>query len=178
MSRLGVTVQVIPGGEIFQALDTGAVDAAEWVGPYDDLQLGFQDAAQFYYYPGWWEPGPTLEVQMSLQEWEQLPSIYQEIVQTAAHQANQTMMARYDVRNPQALQEIVDSGTELRQYPQDVLDAGRTAAFELYDEFASSDPAFGEIFEGWNAFRQQIEPWFALAELATIQNAADNAEDS
>ncbi len=66
MAKLGVTVQTLPGGEIFQALQTGAIDAAEWVGPYDEEKLGLHKAAQFYYYPGWWEPGPTLEVQINL----------------------------------------------------------------------------------------------------------------
>ena len=80
LTKLGVTVQVIPGGEIFQALQTGAVDAAEWVGPYDDEKLGLNKAAKFYYYPGWWEPGPTLEVQVNLDRWNELPKVYQEAI--------------------------------------------------------------------------------------------------
>ena len=176
MSRLGVTVQVIAGGEIFQALDTGAVDAAEWVGPYDDEKLGFQDAAQFYYYPGWWEPGPTLEVQMSLDEWNRLPSIYQEIVETASHQANTTMMARYDRQNPEALQRLVDGGVELRPFPDDVLEAAETTSFEIYDEFAGADGAFREIFEGWQTYRTQAQEWFALGELTMLQRGAEASE--
>ncbi|HUG86797.1 MAG TPA: hypothetical protein VMM13_19665 [Euzebya sp.] len=172
MSRLGVTVQVIAGGEIFQALDTGAVDAAEWVGPYDDLQLGFNDAAQFYYYPGWWEPAPTLEVQMTLEQWNQLPSIYQEIVETASHQANTSMMARYDQLNPASLEEIIASGTELRAFPDDIMTAARDASFELFDEFAASDSRFGEIFSSWNTYRETINPWFGLAELTMLQFSA------
>lgn len=179
LSRLGVTVQLLPGGEIFQALDTGALDAAEWVGPYDDEKLGLQNAAQFYYYPGWWEPGPTLEVQISLDEWNELPSIYQEIIRTAAHEANQTMMARYDVLNPQALQRLVDGGTQLRRYPDDVLEAAQTTSFEIYDEFSQSDPDFAEIFESWNTYRQQAQPWFGLGELAMLSiGAGDNAPES
>lgn len=168
LSRLGVTVQVLPGGEIFQALDTGAIDAAEWVGPYDDEKLGLQNAAGFYYYPGWWEPGPTLEVQISLDEWNELPSIYQEIVRTAAHQANQTMMARYDVLNPEALRRLVDGGTELRRYPDDVLQAAQEATTAIYDEFAQSDPDFAEIFESWDAYRQQAQQWFSVGELSML----------
>lgn len=76
MAKLGVTVQTLAGGEIFQALQTGAVDAAEWVGPYDDQKLGFNKVAEFYYYPGWWEPAPTLEVQINLNKWKELPAQY------------------------------------------------------------------------------------------------------
>ena len=109
MDRLGVTVQVLPGGEIFQALQTGAIDAAEWVGPYDDLRLNFQQAAQFYYYPGWWEPGPTLEVQVNLDEWNGLPEEYQAAIATAASVANTNMMATYDAKNIPALAELMSS---------------------------------------------------------------------
>lgn len=175
MSRLGVTVQVIAGGEIFQALDTGAIDAAEWVGPYDDERLGLADAAQFYYYPGWWEPGPTLEVQINLDEWNELPAVYQEIVQSAAHQANTIMMARYDRLNPEALQRLIDGGAELREYPQDVLDAAEEESLALYEEYGASDPAFAEIFEGWNPYRQQLQSWFAIEGLTLIQRGAEGA---
>ncbi len=164
MEKLGVNVQVLPGGEIFQALQTGAIDAAEWVGPYDDQKLGFQDAAQFYYYPGWWEPGPTLEVQINLDEWNKLPAQYQEIVKTAAFESNLTMLARYDSRNNQALQELVADGVELRPYSQEILAAAEQAAFALYDEFAASDPVFKEIFENWKAFRERVYRWNSINE--------------
>ena len=168
MTRLGVTVQVLPGGEIFQALDTGAVDAAEWVGPYDDERLGLADAATFYYYPGWWEPGPTLEVQINLEEYNALPSVYQEIIQSAAHQANTIMMARYDRQNPEALVRLRDAGVDVRPYPEDILAAAEEASFGLYDEYIASDPDFAAIFEGWNAYREQVQQWFALGELTLL----------
>lgn len=164
MSRLGATVQVLPGGEIFQALQTGAIDAAEWVGPYDDEKLGLNDAAEFYYYPGWWEPGPTLEVQINLDEWGKLPLEYQEIVKTAAFQANMIMLARYDTRNREALQRMVANGTKLRRYSDEILAAAETAAFELYDEFAEADEDFKEIFTPWKEFRDQVYAWNALNE--------------
>lgn len=104
MDRLGITVQVLPGGEIFQALQTGAIDAAEWVGPYDDEKLGFHKAASFYYFPGCWEPGLSLEIQINLDEWNALPEEYQEVLKTGAYKTNMTMMARYDAKNPGALQ--------------------------------------------------------------------------
>ncbi|MEQ8958985.1 MAG: ABC transporter substrate-binding protein, partial [Coleofasciculus sp. C2-GNP5-27] len=94
MSRLGVNAQVLPGGEIFLALERGAIDAAEWVGPYDDEKLGLHQAAQLYYYPGWWEPGATLEVQVNKAEWDKLPTEYQEVFKTAAMDANLNMQTR------------------------------------------------------------------------------------
>ncbi len=172
MKKLGVTVQVIAGGEIFQALQTGAVDAAEWVGPYDDTKLSFQDAASFYYYPGWWEPGPTLEVQIPLSEWNNLPEEYQEVVKAAAFTANTTMMARYDALNPPALQQILASDIELRRFPDDVLIAAEQASFELYDEFSASDSSFGTILSPWNEFRTGIQQWHSLAEKAMLDFGA------
>ena len=169
MDRLGVTVQVLPGGEIFQALQTGAIDAAEWVGPYDDEKLGFHKATSFYYYPGWWEPGPSLEIQVNLDEWNNLPEIYQEILKTAAYEANVTMMARYDAKNPGALQTLLnDSDIEVLPFPDDVLRASEEAAFELYDEFAASDTDFGSILTEWTKFRDGIQIWHGLAENAYL----------
>lgn len=176
MSRLGATVQVIAGGEIFQALDTGAIDAAEWVGPYDDEKLGFQNAARFYYYPGWWEPGPTLEVQINLEQWNELPSVYQEVVRTAAHEANTIMMARYDAKNAPALQTIQEAGVELRPFPDDVMEAAETASFELFDDFAGQDDDFRAVFEEWSSFRESVQAWHSLAERAMLDTGARAAD--
>lgn len=173
LSRLGATVELLPGAEIFEALETGAIDAAEWIGPYDDEKLGLHNAARFYYYPGWWEPGTMFEVQMSLDQWNKLPSPYQEIVRTAAHEASTIMMARYDVKNPAALQSILASGIELRAFPDDVLDAAETASFELYDEFASSDDDFAAIFDGWETYRRQVSQWHGLAERSMLSRGAE-----
>jgi TRAP-type mannitol/chloroaromatic compound transport system substrate-binding protein len=159
MGKLGVTVQTLPGGEIFQALQTGAIDAAEWVGPYDDEKLGLHKIAKYYYYPGWWEPGPTLEVQINLQEWQALPKIYQEVVKTAAMEANMTMLARYDARNNEALQRLLKSGITLKAYSDEILAAAETAAFGLYDEFAAKDADFKAIFEDWKQFRDRLYAW-------------------
>ena len=164
MDKLGVTVQVLPGGEIFQALQTGAIDGAEWVGPYDDLKLSFNKAAKYYYFPGWWEPGPTLEIQVNLDEWNKLPQEYQEILKTAAYEANMNMLATYDAKNISALQDLIDGGTELRRYPEDVMSAAQDAAFELYNEYAAADPDFKSIFEQWSKFRDGIFQWNSLNE--------------
>ena len=164
MAKLGVNVQVLPGGEIFQALQTGAIDAAEWVGPYDDEILGLNKVTSYYYAPGWWEPGPTLEVEINLDEWNKLPQIYQEIVKTAAFEANMTMLARYDARNNDALQRLLESGVELREYSPEIMQAAEAASFELYDEFSASDADFKSIFEQWRAFREGIYAWHDVNE--------------
>jgi TRAP-type mannitol/chloroaromatic compound transport system substrate-binding protein len=164
MAKLGVTVQTLPGGEIFQALQTGAIDAAEWVGPYDDEKLGLQKAAQFYYYPGWWEPGPTLEVEINLDEWNKLPAFYQEVIKTSAYVANMTMLARYDARNNDALGRLVEGGAQLRGYSQEIMDAAEVASFELYDELAGKDADFAAVYEEWKAFRTRIYAWHNINE--------------
>lgn len=169
MNKLGVNVQVLPGGEIFQALQTGAIDAAEWVGPYDDQKLGFHKVTKFYYYPGWWEPGPSLEIQINIDEFNKLPEEYQEVLKTAAYEANVTMMSRYDAKNPAALQSLLsEADVTLQPFPDDVMEASEAASFELFDEFAASDTDFGSIFKEWKVFRDAIQPWHRLAELAMM----------
>ncbi|MBD1873203.1 TRAP transporter substrate-binding protein [Nodosilinea sp. FACHB-131] len=162
MSKLGVTVQTLPGGEIFQALQTGAIDAAEWVGPYDDEKLGLNKVAQYYYYPGWWEPGSTLEVQINLDQWNQLPEVYQQIVRTAAFEANTEMLSRYETRNNEALQRLVDGGVQLREYSAEIMTAAQEATFDLYDEFAAGDADFKAIYDDWRGFRDRIYAWSQL----------------
>jgi TRAP-type mannitol/chloroaromatic compound transport system substrate-binding protein len=159
MKRLGVVTQTIPGGEIFQALDSGTIDASEWVGPYDDEKLGLNKAAEFYYYPGWWEPGPSLEIEINLEQWNTLPKEYQEIVKTAAYEANLTMLSRYDARNREALDRIISGGAKLTPYSQEIMEAAETAAFALYDEFAANDPDFKALYDPWKEFRTAIYSW-------------------
>jgi TRAP-type mannitol/chloroaromatic compound transport system substrate-binding protein len=159
MERIGVVTQTLPGGEIFLALDRGAIDAAEWIGPYDDEKLGLQDAADFYYYPGWWEPGPNLDAYVNINEWEQLTPEYQEIFKDACYRANINMLAKYDARNNEALQRLIEGGTELRPYSDEIMAAAQTAAFELYEELASADERFNDIFTEWLAFRERIYNW-------------------
>lgn len=159
MGKLGMTVQTLAGGEIFQALQTGAIDAAEWVGPYDDEKLGLQKIAKYYYYPGWWEPGATLEVQINLNEWKKLPIQYQEAIQTAAFEANTIMLARYDARNNEALQRLVQGGVQLRAYSDEILAAAEKASFELFDELAAKDVDFKSIFADWKQFRDRVYAW-------------------
>ncbi|MDY6785098.1 MAG: TRAP transporter substrate-binding protein [Cyanobacteriota bacterium] len=164
MAKLGITVQAIAGGEIFQALQTGAIDAAEWVGPYDDEKLGLNKVAQFYYYPGWWEPGATLEAQFNLNEWNKLPPQYQEAIKTAAYEANATMLARYESRNNEVLQRLLDSGTQVRAYSEEILAAAEEASFALYEEFAAKDADFKAVYDQWKPFRDRVYAWNQLNE--------------
>ncbi len=164
MAKLGVTVQTLPGGEIFQALQTGAIDAAEWVGPYDDEKLGINKVAKFYYYPGWWEPGATLELQVNLSEWNKLPPSYQAAISTAAYESNMTMLARYDSLNNEALQRLLASGTQVKGYSTEILTAAKEASFALYEEFAAKDADFKKIYTQWQEFRNRIYAWHKLNE--------------
>ncbi|MEA5616898.1 TRAP transporter substrate-binding protein [Cronbergia sp. UHCC 0137] len=166
MSKLGVNVQVLPGGEIYLALDRGAIDAAEWVGPYDDEKLGLNKAAQFYYYPGWWEPGPTLDVLVNRTAWNKLPKEYQEIFKAATFEANMNMLTEYDALNGEALSRLVAGGTKLTPYSAEIMEAAKKAAFELYEENASKDATFKEVYEQWKNFRQQIYNWNRVNELS------------
>jgi TRAP-type mannitol/chloroaromatic compound transport system substrate-binding protein len=159
MARLGVNVQVIPGGEIYLALERGAVDAAEWVGPHDDEKLGLQDTAPYYYYPGWWEPGASLEVQVNRSAWDKLPAEYQAALRTACIEANLNMLSAYEAVNGAALQRLLDQGTQLRPYSGDILEAAQNAAFELYAETASQDATFKQLYDQWSTFRQEILGW-------------------
>ncbi len=159
MAKLGVNVQVLPAGEIFQALQTGAVDAAEWVGPYDDEKLGLNTVANFYYRPGWWEPGSSLEVDVNLDEWKKLPELYQVALSTAAAQANLVMLSRYEAANDAALRRLVDGGTQVREYSTEILTAAYNAWLELADELSAKDADFKAIYEQWNGFRQTIYNW-------------------
>lgn len=166
MAQLGVNVQVLPGGEIYLALDRGAIDAAEWVGPYDDEKLGLNKAAQFYYYPGWWEPGPTLDVLINRRAWDKLPKEYQEIFKTAAREANINMLAQYDALNRQALGRLIAGGTKLTPYSKEIMQAAQKVAFEIYEGNAAKDATFKQIYEQWKKFREEIYRWSAINEMS------------
>ncbi len=164
LARLGVNVQVLPGGEIFLALERGAIDAAEWVGPFDDEKLGLNKAAKFYYYPGWWEPGSSFDLQINLAAWNKLPKEYQEILKGAAEEANTNSLATYDSENPQALKRLIEGGTQLRPYSPEILQAAQTEAFALYEENATKDATFKAVYEQWKQFRENVYQWHAVSE--------------
>ncbi|WP_457630518.1 TRAP transporter substrate-binding protein [Oceanithermus sp.] len=175
MSRLGVTVQVLAGGDIFPALERGAIDATEWVGPYDDEKLGFYKVAKYYYYPGWWEPGPTLHTFVNLKAWEALPKEYQQIYKTAAAQANQQMMVDYDFKNPPAFKRLLSKGVKLRRFSNEIMDAALKESFALFEETAAKDAFYKKVYEDWKAFREEIYRWYGTAESAYLQYVASRS---
>jgi TRAP-type mannitol/chloroaromatic compound transport system substrate-binding protein len=165
LAKLGVVAQQLAGGDIYPALEKGTIDAAEWVGPYDDEKLGFHKVAQYYYYPGWWEGGPMLHNFINLDKWNQLPPAYKSIVRTASSMANEWMQAKYDAVNPGALKRLVSGGAQLRPFSQPVLDACLRASLELYAETSAANPEFKKVWEQMVAFRNDQYLWWQVAEL-------------
>src|SRR6202008_3483513 len=134
LQKLGVVPQQLAGGDIYPALEKGTIDAAEWVGPYDDEKLGFNKIAPHYYYPGWWEGGPMLLAMINLDKWNALPKHYQAIVEQAGQSANSWMMAKYDQGNPPALKKLLAGGTKLHAFSPAIMEASYTATTELNSE--------------------------------------------
>lgn len=164
LERLGVVPQNIPGGEIYPALEKGTIDAAEWVGPYDDLKLGFYKVAKNYYYPGFWEGGPQLSIYLNAKTWEALPADLKAIVEAAASHAHVDMQARYDALNPQALRKLIAEGTRVAALPRDVLQASFKAAHEVYAEVSAKNQNWAKMWADYSRFRGEQYQWFNYAE--------------
>ena len=166
MDALGVSVQVLGGSEIYPALERGAIDATEWVGPYDDEKLGFHKIAKNYYYPGWWEPGPSLSFLVGRKAWDELPAAYQEIFKAASQESASAMQTRYDAKNPAALARLLESDVKMRPFADDIMREAQKAAEQILTDEAAADPTYAKILSGWRSFREQSFRWFGRAELA------------
>ena len=164
-SQLGMVTQFIAGGDIYPALEKGTIDAAEWVGPYDDEKLGFHKVAKNYYFPGWWEPGPVIHFFVNKDQWAKLPKEYQEAFQAAAYEANVNMMAEYDHKNPIALRSLVQQGVKLKKYSDDIIEAAYKAATQLYSDESAKNPAFKKIYDEYLKYQKTQDQWFSVAEL-------------
>jgi TRAP-type mannitol/chloroaromatic compound transport system substrate-binding protein len=164
LERLGSVPQNIPGGEIYAALEKGTIDATEWIGPYDDLKLGFHKVAPNYYYPGWWEGGPQLSLYVNTKAYEALPADFKAALDAAASHAHIVMQARYDARNPGALKQLVASGTKLHRFSKDVMDAAFKAAMDVYAELNAKNPNWKKVYDDYSAFRRDQNLWFRFAE--------------
>jgi TRAP-type mannitol/chloroaromatic compound transport system substrate-binding protein len=164
LTKLGLVPQQIPGGDIYPALERGTVDAAEWVGPYDDEKLGFNKVAPYYYYPGFWEGGAQITAFVNLAKWNELPKAYKSLLTAACGYANVDMQAKYDARNPAALRRLVSGGAQLRPFPQELLEASYKAANELYDELSAKNAEWKKVYEPYRAFRNEEYIWFQVAE--------------
>ena len=164
LTKLGVVPQQIPGGDIYPSLEKGTIDAAEWVGPYDDEKLGFYKVAKYYYYPGWWEGSTEIDAYVNLKSWEALPKDYQAVFEAACYEANLDMLAKYDSLNPQALKRLIGSGVKLQPFSNDILAACYKATTETYDEIAGKNAKFKKIYEPWKKFREDEIGWFSISE--------------
>jgi TRAP-type mannitol/chloroaromatic compound transport system substrate-binding protein len=164
LERLGGVPQNIPAGEIYQSLEKGTIDAAEWVGPYDDQKLGFNKVAPFYYYPGWWEGGPQLDFFINQKAWDALSAENKAIVENAAAHAHVVMQARYDARNPTALKQLVGAGTKLRPFSTDVMNAAFKASMQVYSELNDKNPEWKKIYADYDKFRAEQNLWFRFTE--------------
>jgi TRAP-type mannitol/chloroaromatic compound transport system substrate-binding protein len=166
LEKLGVVPQQIAGGDIYPALEKGTIDATEWVGPYDDEKLGFQKVAPYYYYPGWWEGGTANHFLINLEKWSSLPKSYQAIMAAAAGLANVEETARYDARNPGALKRLVAAGTQLRPFPQPVMEACLKASNEVNAETSAGNADFKTVWESIQTFRNDEYLWWQVAEFS------------
>ena len=165
----GATPVILPGSEIFTALQTGAIDAAEWVGPYNDIAMGLHQAARYYYYPGWHEPGPTLECIINREAWEQLPDDLQAMVSVACQAANLDMISEYMARNAGALSQLeADPSVEVLSFPPDVLAGLKAATLQVVEELAAADPLVARVWNSYKTFLDESEAWQRISEQAYV----------
>ncbi|MEY2893354.1 MAG: hypothetical protein RJA98_3262 [Pseudomonadota bacterium] len=164
IERMGGVPQNIPGGEIYQSLEKGTIDAAEWIGPYDDQKLGFNKVAPNYGYPGWWEGGPQLDFFINTKSYEGLTPEYKAIIDAASASAHVDMQAKYDARNPAALRQLVGNGTKLFRFPKDVMDLAFKESMALYSELSAKNPNWKKVYADFSKFRAEQNLWFRFTE--------------
>lgn len=160
--QLGQPISIV---EAIKRLKDGRFFAVEWTSPYDDLQLGLNEAAKFYYYPGWWEQSTTFDVQVNIGAWNKLPDSYQEIFKLACHETYISILTEYDSKNSLALKEIQNKGVELLQFNDDVLEAAKEQTKALLDLYAQQDKVFKEVYEEWRSFKDRIGEWSKLTKI-------------
>ena len=169
LQRAGGTPVALPGGEVFTALQTGAIDATEWVGPYNDLALALHTVAKYYYYPGWHEPGPTLESIVNKDAWDSLPADLQAMIEAASRAINEDMLSEFTARNNTALRTLVDEhGVELRALPDDVIAELRTVSAEVVAEAAAENELAQRIYDSYMGFLEDVRAYHEISEQAYI----------
>jgi TRAP-type mannitol/chloroaromatic compound transport system substrate-binding protein len=161
---VGAVPQQIPGGDIYPALEKGTIDAAEWVGPYDDEKLGLNKVAKYYYYPGFWEGGAALGWLVNIKAWEALPAEYRAIFTAAAHEANAGMMAKYDARNGAALRRLIATGTIVKPFPKPVMEGFFKASQDMYRDLGSGNAAFKKVYDSYAGFQKDVVSWMRVTE--------------
>jgi TRAP-type mannitol/chloroaromatic compound transport system substrate-binding protein len=170
LKRAGGIPVTLPGGELFTALQTGVIDATEWVGPYNDLTFGFQQTAKYYYYPGWHEPGSMLELLINKDAWNSLPNHLQVIIETASKAVNQDILDEYTARNNKALRELVDvHGVELRRLPDDVIAEFKIIANDILEENAAEDETVNKVYQSYLKFKNEVSEYHKVSEDAFVE---------
>jgi TRAP-type mannitol/chloroaromatic compound transport system substrate-binding protein len=164
LAKLGVVPQQLAAGDIYPSLEKGTIDAAEWVGPYDDEKLGFNKVAKFYYYPGWWEGGPALHSIVNQKAWDALPADYKAAWEAASEEANGYMVAKYDTVNPAAIKRLVAGGTTLKPFSRPVLEACYKAAQEVFAETSAKSADFRKLHDHYFGFQRDQITWFRVTE--------------
>jgi TRAP-type mannitol/chloroaromatic compound transport system substrate-binding protein len=164
IERMGGIPQNLPGGEVYTALEKGTIDAAEWVGPYDDQKLGFNKVAPYYYYPGFWEGSAELDFFINQKAWDALSAEHKAIVEAATAQAHIDIQAKYDARNPIALKQLVGAGAKLRPFPQDMMNEAFKHSVAIYEETSAKNESFKKIFADLSKFRADQNLWFRFTE--------------
>ena len=166
LSKLGAQPQQIPAGDIYPALEKGAIDAAEWIGPYDDQKLGLNKVAPYYYSPGWWEGSASVTTHVNEGAWNALSPEFKAAFETACNEQSMLMLAHYDALNPLALKQLIAGGAKVSYFPRDVMDAAYKASQELWKELSDKNPDFATIYKDWKKFQEEEVGWFRVAETA------------
>ena len=167
--RAGGNPVNIPGGELYTAMQTGTIDAVEWVGPYNDLAFGFQQVAKYYYYPGWHEPGSMLELLVNDDAWDSLPSDLQAIIETAAKAVNQDLLDEYTASNNKALKELIEThGVELRKLPEEVIMEFKKISDEIIAE-SLNDETIRKVHTSFQDFLDEVSDYHSIAEDAFVE---------
>lgn len=167
MSRLGVTVQVLGAAEIYPALERGAIDATEWVGPHDDEKLGFHQVAKHYYYPGWWEPGVTMSLLVQREAYDRLPASYQSALQVACRESISITTSMYDALNPSALRRLTnEEGVTVHAFTEDIMEAALRESMAFLEEEAADNAEFAGVYRSWKSFRDTVFPYASGNELS------------
>lgn len=178
ISRLGVEAKILPADKIFEAMESGELDAVEWSVPYNDEKLGLNRVAPYYYYPSWWEPGVVIDVLISLDAWNQLPRHYQTIFRTAASEIALTSMSEFMALNSDAIERITRSGTKVLPIKTEILDAAHKEAFAFYEELSAKDSTFKAVYEQWLEFRKKIYRWDLINETSYANYTFNALEDA
>ena len=170
LSRAGGMPVTLAGAEIFIALQTGTIDATEWVGPYNDRAFGLHKAAKYYYYPGWHEPGPTIECMINKDAYMSLPDDLKFIVDMGCKAANIDMLADYTSKNNKALKFLLSKKIIIKEFPREVLDSLREISTEVLKEISSTDKITREVYLSYIKFKEEVMPWTKLSEKAYINS--------